>query len=68
MHTRAGYTLAYVLGLPQGLWGEEILEGEGERGKEVSIPLFYLLFAFLFSCPPETLHTQARYTLLSSKV
>ena len=41
--------------------------GGGER-KEVSIPSHYLLFAFLFSSPPETPHTQGRYTLLSSKV
>ena len=61
-------TLAYVSGLPQGLRGEEILDGGGGKRNEVSIPSLYLLFAFLFSFPPETPYNQARYTLLSSKV
>ena len=40
--------------------------GEGRKRKEVSIPLLYLLFAFLFSFPPETPHIQAGYILSSS--
>ena len=68
MHDRTGYTLAYVSRLPQGLRGEEILDGGGGKRKEVSISSLYLLFAFLFSFPPETPYNQARYTLLSSKV
>jgi len=62
MHGRAGYTL----GLPQGLRGEEILDRERRKRKEVSLPSFYLLFTFLFSFPPETPHTQATHTLLGT--
>ena len=47
MHARAGYTLAYVSGLPQGLRGEEILDG-GEGKEEKSFSPF-VLSSFYFS-------------------
>ena len=46
------------------------MEGGGGGGrlnrKEVYNPLLYLLFAFLFSFPPETPYSQAGYILSSS--
>ena len=61
-----GTPLAYASGPPQGLRGEEILDGEGGKRKEVSLSSLYLLFAFLFCFPLETPHTQAKYTLLGT--
>ena len=61
MHTRAGYTLAYVSGLPQGLWGEEILDGGGGKEERSFYPFALSPFRFSLLLSP---HTQARYTLL----